>query len=412
MIVAEPIPFREATRRNELRRVMPTNMGSAELREVDAAIRERAFFSARTALEGYLQTAKSEVAKLVEGQVDQATVRLRLKETLAGLGYAPSADDAGTIKDLSSDRRLDLLIKTNTEIAQGFGNWRQGQDAAILDAWPAQELFRAEEREEKRDWLTRWRQAGESTGPINSGWTITPEGRMVALKNHPIWDALGSVEFFDDGLGNPYPPFAFNSGMDVQDIDRDEAMGLGLIDRDTQIEPREDVGFELPEDVSLMREDPKPDRVREPREPEPEAEPVIEAWGEVPEVELIGRQLAPGTRFFDADIAAPGAGSEWMQFRFSDQESDIAGTGTLQRRGVLREAIRGRTRSGMESPHEVNVILAERVRHEDWKPEEVRVEIRRVLGLTGRPQRISERIGESILVDLRGGKPKVRFLER
>lgn len=280
MALNSPIPFREALRRHEVRKVMPTNMGSGELREVHQGILQRSFFSARTTLAGYLQEAKSRIGELVDGKTDIATVRLRLKEELQRLDYSPSAEEAGTIKDLSSDRRLELVIRTNTQVAQNFGHWREGQDAAALDQWPAQELFRAEAREEERDWLSRWREAGESTGPINSGWTITPEGRMVALKNHAIWDQLGSVALFDDGLGNPFPPFAFNSGMDVRDIDREEAMELGLIDRDTQIEP-ETYDFELPPEAmpeSLIIADPKPDRERAPREPEPApVRPVSEA---------------------------------------------------------------------------------------------------------------------------------------
>jgi hypothetical protein len=63
---------------------------------------------------------------------------------------------------------------------------------------------------------------------------------MVALKNHPIWERLGDPALFDDGLGNPYEPFAFGSGMGTVDVSRDDAMGLGIIDRDTQVDKTED----------------------------------------------------------------------------------------------------------------------------------------------------------------------------
>jgi hypothetical protein len=58
---------------------------------------------------------------------------------------------------------------------------------------------------------------------------------MVALKNDPLWTRLGPFQL-------PYPPFDYNSGMGVQDVDRDQAVALGLIDEDTQIEPQ-DRGF-------------------------------------------------------------------------------------------------------------------------------------------------------------------------
>ncbi len=68
-------------------------------------------------------------------------------------------------------------------------------------------------------------------------------GRMVARKDSPIWQALGDgAGGFDDTLGTPYPPFAFGSGMGVEDVDRDTAMSLGLIDRDSQVTPQ-DRGF-------------------------------------------------------------------------------------------------------------------------------------------------------------------------
>lgn len=245
MIFGEPISFAEALRRTVARRVMPTNLGTAELRQLGQSVLEKSLFSARTTMEPYLEEVKGQVMQLVEGKVDPATARLRLKESLKGLGYEPDPDKRGGIEDLSSDRRIELVIQTNTEMAQGFGYDRQGQDESILDQWPALELFRAEARNQERNWQQRWMIAGQSTGTrIGDGWTVTGDGRLVALKNHAIWDQLGAPELFDDGIGNPYPPFAFSSGMDVRDVSREDAMAMGLIDRDTRIAPRVNAFFE------------------------------------------------------------------------------------------------------------------------------------------------------------------------
>ena len=55
-------------------------------------------------------------------------------------------------------------------------------------------------------------------------------GRMAALKSSGIWRALGDGEGgFNDTLGNPYPPFAFRSGMWTVELDRGEAEELGLL---------------------------------------------------------------------------------------------------------------------------------------------------------------------------------------
>jgi hypothetical protein len=77
-----------------------------------------------------------------------------------------------------------------------------------------------------RDWPERWETAG---GELVDG------DRMVAAKDDDLWNRLGDPDLFDDGLGNPYPPFAFSSGMDVADVTREEAERLGVIDPDQQI---------------------------------------------------------------------------------------------------------------------------------------------------------------------------------
>jgi len=70
-----------------------------------------------------------------------------------------------------------------------------------------------------------------------AGGSLSEGGRMVARMDDDVWDKLGDRSIFADGLGNPYPPFAFNSGMGVKAVSRDEAMKLDVIDRDTQVEP-------------------------------------------------------------------------------------------------------------------------------------------------------------------------------
>ena len=78
-----------------------------------------------------------------------------------------------------------------------------------------------------RDWAARWKAAGESVG-----WDgASPDfGNMVALKASPIWQALGDgAGGYRDTLGNPYPPFAFSSGMAWRRVRRDRCIALGLI---------------------------------------------------------------------------------------------------------------------------------------------------------------------------------------
>jgi len=72
---------------------------------------------------------------------------------------------------------------TNLQQAQGYGHWAQGQDPAVLDQWPAQELIRVQETRVQRDWAARWASAGGTFF----------DGRMIALKNDPIWRSSSGI---------------------------------------------------------------------------------------------------------------------------------------------------------------------------------------------------------------------------
>ena len=72
----------------------------------------------------------------------------------------------------------------------------------------------------------RWAAAGNATA-----WQGACRDDLVALKSSPIWAALGEgAGGFKDAIGNPFPPFAFGSGMTWQRVSRDEAAELGLVE--------------------------------------------------------------------------------------------------------------------------------------------------------------------------------------
>jgi hypothetical protein len=221
MIFDSPRPFKEAVQSREVRELLPTDFRTKLLDTLPVELRERAFFSAGVTSAEFLQSASDKIDELLAGTTDRATKRAELKKLLDSLGYHPADGEQGTLTDLSSDDRLNLILDTNLEMAQGYGSWAQGQDEAVLDQWPAQELIRVINSKVPRDWPARWAAAGGNFFG----------GRMIALKNDPIWVEISR-------FGTPYPPFDFNSGMDVTDVDRDEAMALGLIDRDTRVAPQ------------------------------------------------------------------------------------------------------------------------------------------------------------------------------
>lgn len=249
-----PTPFQEALAHLAAKRVLPTDLDSAGLRELDAGLRRQSLFSARTMIEEYLDDVKAKVESVLspvqavrEGQdqtvtegYNPATARAAMREELKRLGYAPSEDEAGTIKDLSSDARLNLVVKTNVELAQGAGHFVQQNDPAVVDLYPALELIRFEQKEKERDWAARWRFAAREAGDLKAYAALELHGRMVALKSSGIWKALGDgAGGYSDSLGNPFPPFAFNSGMWTQDVGRADATDLGLIQPGQTAEPAE-----------------------------------------------------------------------------------------------------------------------------------------------------------------------------
>lgn len=231
MIAAKPIPFRDAVRLLQAKELMPTNLSSAQLEQIEASIRRQSMFSARVSNATFLQEVSDRIARMVEpaagggtpGSYMNATrFRVEMRDILDNLGYVTEAP-AGSITNLRSAARLNLIADTNVAMAQGYGQHVQGHSEEGLDAFPAQELFRLGDREVPRDWDTRWADAGG----------VTYEGRYVALKGDRIWETISR-------FGNPYPPFDFNSGMWVKDVPRAEAERLGVVAPGERPAPRLD----------------------------------------------------------------------------------------------------------------------------------------------------------------------------
>lgn len=222
MILTAPLPFTEALQSREIRSIMRTTGKTADLARLEPAVRERAIFSATVTSGELLDRIDRGVTEILAGKTDQATVRLGFKQLLDGMGYTAAPEKAGTLEDLRTDLRLNLIIETNVDLARGYGQWTQGQQPDVLDEWPAQELVRERVSAVPRDWAQRWVAAGG----------VSYGGRMIALKNSPVWAKLSR-------FGLPYPPFDFNSGMGVRDIARDEAEELRILDASTVMLPQD-----------------------------------------------------------------------------------------------------------------------------------------------------------------------------
>jgi hypothetical protein len=249
----ESVPFKEAIANLQKKGLLPLNLNSAQIRQLDAALRRQSVFSADTTITGYLDEIKKTVASIIEPKqvaregvtqtvtegFNPATARANLRATLDRFGYKPGEDIAGTIKDLSSDARINLVVKTNTQLAQGAGHFiQQNLDPDVVDEYPALELTRFEDKDQPRDWEQRWRIAAQVANDPAAAAALELHGRMAALKESDIWQALGDGEGgYTDTLGNPFPPFAFNSGMWTEELSRAEAVELGLLEENEKAGP-------------------------------------------------------------------------------------------------------------------------------------------------------------------------------
>lgn len=185
---------------------------------VQAGLRDRAFFSSQVTEAKILHAMRQNVAELVAGGKSPSEVRRDLRAYLGSIGYAHAAQDAGTIKDLTTKARLDVMMKTNADQAKGYASHLRATTAGAILAFPAYELVRVERRKLPRDWSARWAAAAQKVG-----WEgVARNGGMIALKTSPIWAALSR-------FGNPFPPFDFNSGMGVKDVKKSVCREIGLL---------------------------------------------------------------------------------------------------------------------------------------------------------------------------------------
>jgi hypothetical protein len=225
---ANPMTIFDAARSAGAREVMETALGTEGLREKGAEILARSVFCARGSNAIFVSDLKTIIDRLTQGDIGEGQARTAIWESLRALGYTPEGGFpdtppgevppavAGTLQDLSSFRRRDLIVRTQLDLMRGAGQQTRGHTPDHLQLWPAWELVRVEDKKTPRDWPSRWTVAGGKPGP------------MIALKADPVWGELGSYDNFQDALGVDHPPFAFDSGMGWREVSADECASLGI----------------------------------------------------------------------------------------------------------------------------------------------------------------------------------------
>lgn len=200
--------------------IVASSLSSGEWQSLPAAIKDRAFFSSRVESVRFLDTARSRIADLLDNArlSNNAPTTSRaqvVSDIMRAARDAGISSGSGSLSDPGSEARANVIIDTNAGLAAGYSKALISNSLGARLAFPAQELLRIEQRNVPRDWLVRWRQAG---GRLFNG-------RMIALKEDPVWLKISRFSL-------PYPPFDFNSGMGVEDVSRDDAISIGLIQPD------------------------------------------------------------------------------------------------------------------------------------------------------------------------------------
>jgi hypothetical protein len=229
-LLSHPVPFEEAIKTLADKAITPSPLDTAAWAELPAAIRQRAFFSATVENARFLQAArdflsdylKQTTVKLPDGQLamkagGRGEFVTAMKEFMQKTGMERSKDE--TLTDIGGSARLRLIFDTQVRMAHDFGNYQQGQDPEMLHQFPAWRFIRNNSVEEPR--------------PVHDA----NEGEVRLKSDTDFWLAMNHPDI--GGFGVPFGPWGFNSGMDVEEVDRDEAIALGLLAEDEGVASQE-----------------------------------------------------------------------------------------------------------------------------------------------------------------------------
>lgn len=159
--------------------------------------------------------------------------------------------DFGTPQALAESLNLNFKINTAVKVSRGAGHFLT--DQTDVDEYPAWELHRLYDRKVPRgfkqtkaglvpvpddawdDLDGRWVRACIAANDIQALRVFQTTKRMVALKSSGVWSALGKgAGGYTDTLGNPFAPFAFNSGYGTDGVPLKECIELGLLEKGEQ----------------------------------------------------------------------------------------------------------------------------------------------------------------------------------
>jgi hypothetical protein len=225
MKFVKPTLFAEAVQKLGDKSTIGSKLSSAEWGEMPVALRERGYFISRLENARVLQRSKDSLNEFLVGAREtlpngatalktggRAQFVDQMEKFMAKEGIGRTTGD---VRDHTSESRQSLVFNTQTQQAQDYGNWKQGQDPDVLNEFPAQRFIR------------------EHAVRVPRRYHQLNVGRVELKSNLKFWLSM------NPDFNVPWGPWGFNSGMGVEDVDRDESDRMGLTHPDQKIEPVE-----------------------------------------------------------------------------------------------------------------------------------------------------------------------------
>ena len=164
--------------------VLPTTLSSKAIAErLMPKIRAQAFFSARVAEARIAEAIKEITDQYSMGEIEFAEARTALKRLAVGNNLD---DGSGSLKNLGSLARIDLILQQNALMAAAVGQYEAGMDPDIKERFPC------------------WRYIASTA--VNPRDSHAKYSGMVFSKDDPIWHKI-------------FPPWDFNCKCSVEDCD-------------------------------------------------------------------------------------------------------------------------------------------------------------------------------------------------
>ncbi len=228
-MITNPMPFEEAILFLLNKEQLPAEWDAADWQAVEPDFRTRAFWSANVENARFLDRSQGllfdYLAKVRETivQPDGTVVTAlkvsgreqfvkRMRDFMIAEGMAAPGEFVNVnqkdVTDIRSVARLRLIFDTNVRQAYGYGQWKQGTKPIVLAAFPAARLIRERGVTEPRP------RHQENIGE-------------VLLKTDPRWAEFHNAKDIG-GFGVPWGPYGFNSGVNQEDVSREDAQKEGL----------------------------------------------------------------------------------------------------------------------------------------------------------------------------------------